>query len=177
MALDNKKKFGPRRNEYIHVPQVQVISSTGGNLGIMDTYKAIQLAQDQELDLVEVGPNVTPPVCKIINYSKYVYAQNKKSKANKKGKAKDTKEFVFTPVIDSADINHKVKRAKEYLAKNHPVKLTMTRKGRQTQEMASEVFNEILTNFAEYSSIEPVPVQEGNRISITFKANGKTENK
>ena len=177
MAFDNKKRNEPRRNEYIHIDKVQVISPEGENLGVMDTYKALNLAQEQGLDLVEVGPNVRPPVCKIINYSKYLYDQNKKSRANKKGKAKETKEFGFTPVIDQGDVDHKVKRAKEYLSKGYPVKVIMVRKGRQTREMAEEVFDKILTNFSEYSSIEAVPVQEGNRISITFRANGKTENK
>lgn len=182
MAFDNKqgnntKKFGPRRNEYIRVPQVQLIDNKGENIGITETTKALEMAKEVGLDLVEVGANVNPPVCKIMDFSKYLYTQNKKSRSNKKGKAKETKEFRFTPTIDTGDVNHRVKRAKEYLAKGHPVKILMVKKGRQTKEMAMQTFNDILTNFADYSSIETEPVQEGNRISLTFKANGKTENK
>jgi len=181
MSFDNrkdfKKKYGPRKNEWIKVPEVQLIDENGENVGVVGTTEAIRMAEIAGLDLVEVGPNVKPPVCKIMDYSKYMYLQNKKSRSNKKGKTKDTKEFRFTPVIDNADIEHRVNRAKEYLGKGHPVKLTMFIKGRQSREQASDVFNDILTNFSDYSSIEPNPVKEGRNIFITFKPDGKTENK
>ena len=90
---DLKKKFGPRKNEWIRVPQVQVITESGENLGVVTTERALDLAREAGLDLVEVGPNVNPPVCKIMDFSKYMYMQNKKSRENKKGKIKDTKEF------------------------------------------------------------------------------------
>ena len=171
------KFSGPKRNEYIRVPEVQLIGKDGENIGVIKTPEALQLAKSVNLDLVEVGPNVKPPVCKIMDFSKYIYAQNKKSRQNKKGKAKETKEFRFTPVIEAADIDHRVKRAKEYLSKGHPVKIVMQKKGRQTREQAIEVFNQILTNFSDYSSIEAETKFEGNRIFNTFKPNGKTENK
>lgn len=174
---DFRKKFGPRKNEYIRVAKVQLIDQNGENIGVVDTDEARRMAIEAGLDVVEVGPNVNPPVCKIMDFSKYVYIQSKKSRQNKKGKVKDTKEFRFTPVIETADINHRVKRAKEYLEKGYPVKVQMVKKGRQPKEQALEVFNQILTNFADYSSIEAEPIQEGNRISLTFKPNGKTENK
>lgn len=181
MAFENKtdfrKKFGPRKNEFIRLPEVQLINEKGENMGVVPTQKALEMAGEVELDLVEVGPNVRPPVCKIMDFSKYVYMQSKKSRMNKKGKTKETKEFRFTPVIEKADIEHRIKRAKEYLSKGHPVKILMIRKGRQNKDQALDVFNKILTNFTDYSSIEAVPVHEGNRISLTYKPNGKTENK
>jgi translation initiation factor IF-3 len=174
---DNKKKdYGPRRNEYIRVPEVQLIDAQGENIGVVDTDEARRLAKEAGLDLVEVGANVKPPVCKIMDYSKYLYQQNKKKK-DQKHKTKEQKEFKFSPVIDSGDMNHRIKRAKQYLEKGHPVKLTMQRKGRQSAEQAKEVFTEILTNFEDYSSIETEPKYEGRRITITFKSNGKTKNK
>lgn len=174
---DLRKKFGPRKNEWIRVSEVQLITEKGENFGVIQTEKALDMAREVGLDLVEVGPNVNPPVCKIMDFSKYMYMQNKKSRENKKGKVKDTKEFRFTPVIEQGDINHRVKRAIEYIQKGHPVKIIMFRKGRQPRGQALEVFNQILTNFADYSSIEAEPVEEGRYISLTFKPNGKTENK
>jgi len=181
MSFDNtkdlRKKYGPRKNEWIRVEEVQLINEKGENVGVVKTEDARRMAQEAELDLVEVGPNVRPPVCKIMDYSKYIYQQNKKSRSNKKGKAKETKEFRFTPVIDKADVDHRIERAKEYLGKGYPVKLTMFIKGRQSREQASDVFDEILTNFADYSSIEPDSISEGNNIFVTFRPNGKTKNK
>ncbi len=183
MAFDAKrekemrKKFGPRKNQYIRVNEVQLIDEKGENLGVVKTEKALEMAEEKGLDLVEVGPGVQPPVCKIMDYAKYMYLQEKKAKSGKKGKVKDTKEFRFTAVIDKGDIAHRVKRAKEYLKKGYPVKITMFRKGRIPKEQAMEVFNEILTNFTDYSSIEPEPVSEGRYIFLTFKPDGKTKNK
>ena len=108
MAFENntgsEKKSTPRRNEYIHVSQVQLINEHGENIGVLPTYKALEMAKEAQLDLVEVGPNVNPPVCRIMDFSKYMYIQSKKSRMNKKGKVKETKEFRFTPVIDTGDI-------------------------------------------------------------------------
>jgi translation initiation factor IF-3 len=175
--MNFKKNRGPRVNNQIRVNEIQLIDEKGENLGVVDTGKAISLAKDAELDLVEVGANVEPPVCKIMDYAKYMYMQNKKNRGNKKGKTKEQKEFRFSPVIEEGDIEHRVKRATEYLDKGHPVKIVMQKRGRQPMELAREVFAEILTNFSDYSSIEAEPKQQGNRISITFKSDGKTKNK
>jgi translation initiation factor IF-3 len=175
--MDFRKNKGPRVNQYIRVSKVQLIDQKGKNHGVVQTQKALDLAKEEELDLVEVGPNISPPVCKIMDFSKYLYEQNKKQRGNKKGKAKEQKEFRFSPVIEKADIEHRIKRAKEYLDKGHPVKIVMQKKGRQPMDLAKEVFAEILTKFDDYSSIETEPKRAGNRISITFKANGKTKNK
>jgi len=152
-----KKDYGPRVNEYIRVPQVQLIDEKGENLGIVDTEQARELALEAELDLVEVGSSAKPPVCRIMNFSKYIYEQNKKKRQNKGGKMKELKEFRFTPVMDIGDTNYRIKRAHEFLTKGHQVKLTMVKKGRQSMDQARAVFSEILTNFADYSSIETDP--------------------
>lgn len=175
--MDFKKNSGPRVNEYIKVSEVQLVDEKGENLGVVAIDKALVLAKEAGLDLVEVGATVVPPVCKIMDFSKYIYNQSKKNRTNKKGKTREQKEFRFSPVIEEADINHRVKRATEYLKKGHPVRLVMQKKGRQSMEQAKEIFSQILTNFTDYSSIEAVPKYEGNRISMTFKPNGKTEDK
>lgn len=171
---ENRKSFGPRKNEYIRVPKVVVIDEDGTNLGIMDTAAAVTLAHSKELDLVEVGATASPPVCKIIDFSKYMYELKKKQRKSK-NKTKEMKEFKFSPVIDIADIDIRVRRTKEFISKGHNVRLTMVRKGRQTHEQAIQVFNDILTNFEGYSTIEPEKKVEGKTIFITFKANGKTK--
>lgn len=173
-----KKDYGPRKNEWIRVPEVQLIGAEGENLGVVNTDKARQLAQEAGLDLVEVGAAAKPPVCKIMDFSKYVYQQNKKKKiAQSSSKLKEQKEFRFTPVMDIGDTSHRIKRAIEFLEKGHPVKITMVKKGRQSKEIAQSVFSEILTNFTDYSSIEAEPKVENNRTSLTFRQNGKTKNK
>jgi translation initiation factor IF-3 len=156
----------------IRAPKVRVITDDGDNLGVMDTQEALAKAQELNLDLVEIGAKAKPPVCKIMDYSKYMYRQKKKQRKNRQ-KSKDMKEFKFSPVIDIGDINTRVRRATEYLEKGHPVRITMYRKGRQSREQAEKVFNEILTNFDEYSTIEPKPKKEGRNMYITYiKKNG-----
>jgi translation initiation factor IF-3 len=168
----SKKDRGPRKNDQIRVPKVRVITKGGENLGVMDTKDALEKAKELELDLVEVGSNAKPPVCKIMDYSKYMYRQKKKQRKNRQ-KSKDMKEFKFSPVIEIADINTRVRRATEYLEKGHPVRITMYRRGRQSREQAEKVFDEILTNFDEYSTIEPKPKREGRNMYLTFiKKNG-----
>lgn len=176
MAYNRYKKNekGPRKNESIRVPEVMVVDDDEGQVGVMKTEEAIAQAKEQGLDLVEVAPKAKPPVCKIMDYSKYIYRQKKKARKNKKkSKQKDMKEFKFSPVIETADINTRVRRATEYLEKGHPVRITMYRKGRQSHEQAKKVFNEILTNFSEYSTIEPKAKEEGRNMYLTFiKKNG-----
>jgi translation initiation factor IF-3 len=166
-----KKEKGPRKNEEIRVPEVMVVKDDE-NLGIMKTPDAIAEAKEKGVDLVEVGPKAKPPVCKMMDYSKYMYRQKKKQRKNRQ-KSKDMKEFKFSPVIDVGDINTRVRRSLEYLEKGHPVRISMYRRGRQSPEQAEKVFDEILTNFSEYSSIEPSPKKDGRNMYITFiKKNG-----
>lgn len=172
-----KKDFETRVNEWIRVPSVLLINDKGENLGEVPTDEARRMAKEVDLDLVEVGATTTPPVCKIMDFSKYIYEQKKKLRKNKAGKIKDLKEFRFSPVIDIGDMNTRIRRAKEFLEKGHPVKITAIKKGRQPFEQMKEVFNDVLTNFSEYSSIEPEPKSEFNSISITFKKNVTSKNK
>lgn len=180
MDLSNqrvKKEPMTRINEWIRVPKVFLIDNEGTSHGEIQTDIARNMAKEVGLDLVEVSPNAQPPVCRIMDYSKYVYEQKKKLRKNKAGKTKDLKEFRFSPVIDTGDMNTRIRRAKEFLEKGHPVKITAQKKGRQQYNQMKEVFDQILTNFTEYSSIEPEPKSESNSISITFKKNVTSKNK
>jgi translation initiation factor IF-3 len=181
-SFDDRREFkkrddGPNRNFWIRAPKVLVIDDEGENLGEMETSKAMAIAVERDLDLVEVSPNANPPVCRIINYSKYLYEQKKKSKTAKTAVSKEMKELKFSPVIDEHDINTRINRAFEFLGKGHNVRLTIERKGRQTIDQVNAVMARLLTSFEGYSTIEPGPKFEGKKTYITFKRDGKAKNK
>lgn len=172
------KHEGPNKNQFIRAKEVMLIDENGQNVGIVPTSEALERAQAVELDLVEVSPQANPPVCKIIDFSKYLYEQKKKKRqGSKTGKVKPMKEFLFSPVIAGGDVEVRVKRAHEYLSKGHNVRVTMLRKGRITQEQAQSKFNEILTNFEGFDTIEDRPMSEGRKLFVTFKSDGKAKNK
>lgn len=167
---------GPDKNYFIKAKEVRVIDADGTNLGVIKTEDAIIRAKNQGLDLVEISPNADPPVCRIIDFSKYLYEQKKKQKKAKSAQVKELKEFRFSPVIDEHDIEIRVKRAKEFLAKGHNVRLFIQRKGRQTDAQVNIVMTKLLTLFADYSTIETEPKVEGKKTFITFKPDGKAKN-
>ena len=161
------------RNTYIRAKQVHLINENNENIGTVSIEKALRMADEANLDLVEVGPKAVPPVCKIMDYSKYVYEQKKKLRKNKAGKAKALKELRFSSIIADHDIDVKVKRGLEFLEKGHNLRITIFRKKRQTKEQSQEILNKLLTKFSDYSTIEAEPKNEGRRIIVTFKSNGK----
>ena len=119
-----------RRNHRIKVPQVRVISPEGKQLGIMDTPKAINLALDNGLDLVEFAPNATPPVCKIVDFGKYVYEEQKKH-SHAKTTASKIKEIEFTARIETHDFETKLRHGEEFLDHGNKVKLRLKFRGRE----------------------------------------------
>ena len=119
-----------RRNHRIKVPQVRVISPEGKQLGIMDTPKAINLALDNGLDLVEFAPNATPPVCKIVDFGKWVYEEQKKH-THSKSTASKIKEIEFTARIAEHDFVTKMRHAEEFLGHGNKVKLRLKFRGRE----------------------------------------------
>jgi translation initiation factor IF-3 len=133
----------------------------------------LKIAKQNNLDLVEINPNSKPPVCKVIDYSKYLYDKKKKDKKNKATKAKEVKEFRFSPVIQEHDISVRISRAKKFLKEGHNVKLTIFRKGRQTQGQAIEVMSKLLEILKDYDTIEERPKQEGRKVHITIKPEKK----
>jgi len=171
------KDSGTKINQDIRISKVLLIDEEGNNVGEVSTDTARNRAKEKDLDLVEVNPNSEPPVCKILDYSKYLYEQQKKQRKNKSNKPKDLKELRFSPVIETADINTRVRRAKDFLEKGHPVKISIRKKGRQSSELMKGVFDEILTNFSEYSTIEAEPKRTFNSISVTYKRDGTTKDK
>ncbi len=170
------RDLGPKRNHQIRASEVRLIDAEEENIGVVSLQEALTMAQEAEKDLIEVSPNAKPPVVRIMDYSKYIYEQKKKRKENiKNSKVKEMKEFRFSPIIAENDAAFRIRRAKEFLEKGHNVRITMFRKGRLSQQQAQAKFEEILTNFDGYSTIEPVQKREDRRIYITFKSDGKTE--
>ena len=128
------KDRGPRSNNRILSPEVQVISSNGENLGILNTNEAINKAKNEGLDLIEIAPNANPPVCKIMDMGKFKYdAQKKANLAKKKQKIVSLKEIKMRPVTEIHDYEFKVKNAKKFILKGDKVKFTIRFKGRELQ--------------------------------------------
>ena len=161
------KPKGPKANERIRSPQVQVISSDGKNLGILATQEAINIAKQEGLDLIEISANANPPVCKIIDIGKYKYdLQKKANKAKKKQKIINLKEIKLRPVTEIHDYNFKIKNAQKFLEKGDKVKFTIKFRGREMQHthLGHELMNRIINDTAKLGKIEIKPKMEGRQI-------------
>ena len=166
------KPKGPRSNNRINSPEVQVISSDGENLGIISTNKAISMAKDEGLDLIEIAPNANPPVCKIIDMGKYKYdAQKKANKAKKKQKKIELKEIKLSPVTETHDYNFKLKNALKFLSKGDKVKFTIRFKGREMQHsnLGHELMNKIKEDIVSHGKVELNPKFDGKQIIMVIQ--------
>ena len=158
---------GPKANERIRAPEVQVISSEGKNLGTLSTKEAINIAKQEGLDLIEISPNANPPVCKIIDIGKYKYDQQKKAhKAKKKQKIMNLKEIKLRPVTEIHDYNFKIKNAQRFLTKGDKVKFTVQFRGREMQhtDLGYDLMKRITDDTASLGKIEVKPKFEGRQI-------------
>jgi len=161
------KPKGPKTNERIRSPQVQVISSDGKNLGTLSTQEAISIAKQEGLDLIEISPNANPPVCKIIDIGKYKYdLQKKANKAKKKQKIISLKEIKLRPVTEIHDYNFKIKNAQKFLEKGDKVKFTIKFRGREMQHthLGDELMKRIINDTAKLGKVEIKPKMEGRQI-------------
>ena len=161
------KPRGPKTNERIRSPQVQVISSNGKNLGILNIKEAINAARQEGLDLIEISPNANPPVCKIIDIGKYKYdLQKKANKAKKKQKIVNLKEIKLRPVTEIHDYNFKIKNAQKFLSKGDKVKFTVQFKGREMQHthLGHKLMQRIINDTIILGKIEVQPKFEGKQI-------------
>ena len=163
------KPKGPKTNERIRSPQVQVISSDGKNLGTLSTQEAITIAKQEGLDLIEISPNASPPVCKIIDIGKYKYdLQKKANKAKKKQKIISLKEIKLRPVTEIHDYNFKIKNAQKFLEKGDKVKFTVKFRGREMQHtnLGNELMNRIINDTANLGKVEMRPKLEGRQMTM-----------
>ena len=166
------KDRGPRSNNRITSPEVQVISSDGENLGILNTNEAIRKAKDEGLDLIEIAPNAKPPVCKIMDMGKYKYdAQKKANKAKKKQKKIELKEIKLRPVTEVHDYKFKLKNAQKFLSKGDKVKFTIKFKGRELQHshLGNELMDKIKQDMEEIGRVELQPKFEGKQMIMVIQ--------
>ncbi|MBZ4651694.1 MAG: infC [Proteiniphilum sp.] len=166
MRKDSKDQH--RINERIRVPEVRLV---GDNVeeGIYPTREALKIAQQQELDLVEIAPTAKPPVCRIIDYKKFVYQQKKKLKEQKAKAVKVTvKEIRFGPQTDDHDYNFKLKHAMNFLSEGSKVKAYVFFRGRSIlfKEQGEVLLLRFANDLEEYAKVEHMPIMEGKRMSI-----------
>ena len=163
---------GPRANNRIHAPEVQVINSEGKNLGVLQTNKAIELAKEQGLDLIEISPKANPPVCKIVDMGKYRYdLQKKANKAKKKQKKVELKEIKLRPVTEKHDYNFKLKNAQKFLSKGDKVKFTIRFKGRELQHsnLGDDLMKKIQEDIKSVGKVEMNPKFDGKQMIMVIQ--------
>jgi len=166
------KDKGPKSNNRITAPEVQVIGSDGDNIGILNTNEAISMAKEQGLDLIEIAPNAKPPVCKIIDMGKYKYdAQKKANVAKKKQKIVLLKEIKMRPVTETHDYDFKVKNAKKFIGKGDKVKFTIRFKGRELQHshLGRELMDKIKVDMQEIGKVELHPKFDGKQMIMVIQ--------
>jgi len=166
------KDRGPKSNNRITAPEVQVIGSDGGNIGILNTNEAISIAKEQGLDLIEIAPNAKPPVCKIIDMGKFKYdAQKKANVAKKKQKIVLLKEIKMRPVTETHDYDFKVKNAKKFIGKGDKVKFTIRFKGRELQHshLGRELMDKIKVDMQDIGKVELHPKFDGKQMIMVIQ--------
>ena len=167
MKKDNIKQQY-RINEQIHVREVRIVGD-GIESTVLPTYKAIQLAEQKGVDLVEISPNAQPPVCRLIDYSKFLYQQKKRQKELKAKQVKiEVKEIRFGPQTDDHDYNFKLKHAKGFLSDGDKVKAYVFFRGRSIlfKEQGEVLLLRFANDLEEYGNVEAMPVLEGKRMTM-----------
>ena len=173
---NNNNKNGQRINEMIRVREVRLIDDEGNQKGIVPTLEALKLAKEKDLDLVEVSPNANPPVCKILDYGKYRFEQEKKSRESKKNqKVLKLKEIRMQPKIGPGDLDTKAKHVQEFLDEGDKVKVTIRFRGRELAhtELGYDVLNEVLKRLTSAYVVEKQPAMDGKTMSMTISAKAK----
>jgi translation initiation factor IF-3 len=186
MALPNRPfggrgRFVPRReaehriNHFIRVPQVRLVGDNV-EVGVYSIQDAMRIAQQQQLDLVEISPNADPPVCKVVDYNKFLYDKKKKEKEMKaKSKTAEVKEIRFTPGTDDHDFDFKAKHAENFLKDGNKVKAYVQFKGRAImfKERGELVLLKFAERLAEFGQPEGLPKLEGKRMLMVIAPKGQ----
>jgi translation initiation factor IF-3 len=167
------RKFKPNQNKIYRLNQrifastLRVIDVEGKLIGILPKHEALKLAQDQELDLVEIAPKAVPPVAKIIDFNKFLYQQKKKQKdEKKKSKASETKEVRLGPFMSENDLSTVTKRAREFLMDGHKLRVVLKFKGRQIvhPEFGHKIIKKLSDSISDISKVEREPRFEGKQL-------------
>ena len=158
-------------NARISVLEVRLIASNGDQIGVLDTAKALELAKEEELDLVEIVPNQTPPVCRIMDYGKFRFDNQKKAHAaKKKQKQTQVKEIKFRPNTEEADYQVKLKSITKFLNGGDKAKITMRFRGREIvhQVIGREVLDRVQKDLDEIGIVEQIPLFEGRQMVMVI---------
>ncbi|NKC30922.1 translation initiation factor IF-3 [Roseomonas sp. BU-1] len=171
MPAQMPTRDGPRVNEEIRVPQVRLIDQDGEMIGVMSARDALLRAYEVGLDLLEISPNAVPPVCKILDYGKYKYEQQKKAnEARKRQKVVELKEIKVRPNIDDHDYEVKMRQMKEFIGEGDKVKVTLRFRGREMahQDLGLKVLDRIRTELAEATKVESMPRLENRQMIMVL---------
>ena len=173
MVFNSRAKKGnsPRTNEQITASEVRVFSSTGKQLGIISIREALNHAEDEGFDLVEVSPDAKPPVCKIIDYGKLKYREQKsKKEAKKKQKTIEVKEIKMRPGIDKHDYLVKIKALNKFISGGNKVKVSMRFRGREMehQNLGFDLLKKLTEEVASFAKVEIPPKGEGKQIMMVL---------
>ncbi|ARM86643.1 translation initiation factor IF-3 [Rhizobium sp. CIAT894] len=164
-------KDGPRSNREIRIPRVQLIGADGENMGVVPTDQALRMAEEAGLDLVEISPNVEPPVCKILDLGKLKYANQKKAaEARKKQKIVEVKEIKMRPNIDTHDYEVKMKAMGRFFDEGDKVKVTLKFRGREMahQELGMRLLQQVKADTTEFAKVEAEPKLEGRQMMMVL---------
>ena len=164
-------KDGPRVNRDIRIREVMLIDADGQNKGVVPTFDAIRMAEDQGLDLVEVAPQAQPPVCKIMDYGKFRFEEQKKAAAARKNqKTVEIKEIKLRPGIDDHDYDVKMRAMKSFFEEGNKVKVTLRYRGREMahQELGMKVLNRVKVETATIAKVESEPSMEGRQMTMVL---------
>ncbi|MBR2595560.1 MAG: translation initiation factor IF-3 [Solobacterium sp.] len=163
-------------NENIRFHEVLVIGQNGEQLGVMMRREALELAYDQNLDLYCVAPNAKPPVCKILDYGKFHFAEQKKAReAKKKQHVTEIKPLRLSPVIDQHDFDTKLNQSRKWLESGQKVKIDMRFRGRMItrKEVGEQVMKKFMEQLADIANVEKAPSMEGNTMSVVLSPKKK----
>ena len=166
-----KKDTSLRTNEQITASEVRVISSNGKQLGIISIREALYHAEDEGFDLVEISPRANPPVCKIIDYGKLKYKEQKsKKEAKKKQKTIEVKEIKMRPGIDRHDYEVKIKALSKFISGGNKVKVSLRFRGREMehQNLGMELLKKLTAEVSKYAKVEIPPKPEGKQIMMVL---------
>lgn len=162
---------GPRVNEEIRVPQVRLIDQDGEMIGVVSAREALLRAYEVGMDLLEISPNAVPPVCKITDFGKFKYEQQKKAnEARKKQKVVEIKEIKVRPNIDDHDYETKMKQMKSFIAEGDKVKVTLRFRGREMahQDLGIKVLERIRTEMGDTIKVEQMPRLENRQMIMVL---------
>ncbi len=166
-----RDRDGPRVNDLIEAPEILLIGDSGEKHGVVTLERALELADEVGLDVVEVSPNATPPVCKLLDYGKFKYeAQKKASEARKKQKTIDVKEIKFRPNIEQHDYDVKMRSMRKFLEEGDKVKVTLRFRGREMahQDRGMKVLERVREDLDELAKVEQFPKMEGRQMVMVM---------